>query len=78
MRIGESGPTSPDCVGNGLDGVILTDYALVEMILESDELFGFTLHELRQRYPGPTRHDLGDVLISDLLGEHRALLVQLG
>src|SRR5262249_8379068 len=48
-------------------GLVLADHALMEMLLEVDELLALAFHQARHRDPGPARHDLGDVLLVDLL-----------
>jgi hypothetical protein len=55
--------------------VVLADDALVEQLLEMDELGRLRLHEAVERDTGGLGDDLGDVLGVDLLLEHRAGLL---
>ena len=77
MRVGQPGPAAADGVGHGGDGVVLADDALVEVLLEVDQLGRLGLHQPAHRHAGPLRHDLGDVLGVDLLLEHAVLPLQL-
>ena len=49
----------------------------MEVLLHLQELRDLALEELRDRYARPLRHDLGDVVGCDLLGEHLSALLQL-
>src|SRR2546430_926070 len=68
-------------MGDGLDRLVLADDALVQALLEVDELLDLPLHQPGDRNAGPLRDDLGHVLRVDLLLEVRGLalvLLQLG
>src|SRR5262249_27860184 len=66
VRILQAGARTDDRVGDGANGLVLADDALVEMLLEPEELLDLALHELRDRDVRPARDDLGDVLLVDL------------
>jgi len=57
----------PQRVGHGLDGLVLADHALVQPLLEVDELLDLALHQARDGNARPLGDDLGDVLGVDLL-----------
>ena len=50
----------------------------MEVLLHPEELRDLALEELRDRDAGPLRYDVGDVLGSDLLGQHLLALLDLG
>ena len=77
VRVGEAGPRPPDRVRDRAHGVVLADHALVQHVLEADELLHLALHEARHRDAGPLGDDLGDVLLVDLLLEHLLLALEL-
>ncbi len=60
-------------VGDGAHRLVLPDDALVQVLLEIEELLALALHELRDRNAGPARHHLGDVLLVDLFLHEAAL-----
>ena len=62
-------------VRHGLDRLVLADHALVQPLLHVDQLLDLALHQLRDRDAGPLGHDLGDVLVVDLLLEEAAVAV---
>ena len=80
LRVLEAGPGAADRLADGLDGVLLADDPLVELVLHAEELGGLLLGELEHRDAGPDREDLGDGLLVDLVEEvdagvlHLALL----
>ena len=78
VRVGEAGPAAADGVGDGVHGVVLADDPLVQHLLEADELLHLALHEPADGHAGPLGHDLGDVLLVDLLLQHLLLRLQLG
>ena len=50
----------------------------MEVLLHPQELRDLALEELRDRDASPLRYDVGDVLGSDLLGQHLLALLDLG
>ena len=78
-RLGSDKPgaAAADRVGDRGDRVVLADDALVEVVLEVDQLGRLALHQPAHRDAGPLRHDLGDVLGVDLLLEHPVVGLQL-
>src|ERR1044072_4733308 len=58
-------------VGHGHDGLVLADHALVQASLHVDELLGLALEEAGDRDAGPAPDDRGDVVLVDLLLDHR-------
>ena len=84
LPIGRSGSESParerrSASGDGLDRLVLADDALVQALLHVDQLLDLALHQAGDGDAGPLGDDLGDVLLGDLLGQHRAAIaVELG
>ena len=84
--IGRFGSWRPDRaraerVGDRLDSLVLADDALVQPLLHVDELLGLALEQAVDRDAGPARDDRGDVVLVDLLLDHRlelGLLLALG
>ena len=62
-----------DGVGHGLNGPILTDYPLVQLGLHAQQLLLLALEHPLHGNTRPLRHDLGDVLRSNRLGNNRFL-----
>ena len=58
----EAGAGAADSVGHGVDGLVLTDYPLVQMLFHVQQALGFALHQLTHRDAGPVGYQLGDVL----------------
>ena len=57
VRVLEAGPGAPDGVGDGLDGLVLADDALVQALLHVDELGLLALQQARHRDAGPRGDD---------------------
>ena len=72
VRVGEARARAAQRVGDRLDRLVLADDALVQALLHVDQLLDLALHQARDRDAGPLGDDLGDVLLGDLLGQHRA------
>ena len=67
-RFGSLRPArAPDGLGDRLDGVLLADDPLVQLVLHAEELRGLLLGELVDGDAGPQREDLGDLLLVDLV-----------
>ena len=77
VRVGEPGAGAADRVGDRGDGLVLTDDTRVQRVLHADELGHLALHQAADGDPGPLGDDLGDVLLVDLLLEHRLVGLQL-
>ena len=69
----EAGARPAKGIRHRRDGVVLADHALVQTVLEMNQLLGLTLEQSIHRDPRPTRHDRGDVVLVDLLLHHRVL-----
>src|ERR671938_600641 len=63
-RLGSLIP-APDRLRHRLDGDVLADHALVELLLHADELLGLGLGELEDRDARPHRDDVRDLLLAD-------------
>src|SRR4029078_12009176 len=74
----ETGPGTPDRVGDGLDRLVLADDTLMEALFHLDELGGLAFHKPADRDAGPRPDDLGDVVGADLLLEERAGTLERG
>src|SRR3954465_14488362 len=66
LRVLEACPGAPDGLGQRLDGVVLTDDPLGELVLHTQQPRGLLLGQLEDRDPGRRREDLGDELLVDL------------
>ena len=58
---------------DGGDRLVLADHAAVEALLHVDQLLGLALEQPVDRDPGPAGDDGGDVVLVDLLLDHRVL-----
>lgn len=67
VRVGQARTVAADGAGNRRDGLILADDALMQLVLEVDELLHLALHHLGHRDAGPGGHHLGDFLLRHLL-----------
>src|SRR5581483_2138395 len=67
VRILDAGARAEDGTRDRLDRLVLADHALVEVLFQVEELLALALDELRHRNARPARHNLGDVLLVDLL-----------
>src|SRR5579875_596651 len=63
-RLGSFRPAR-DRLGDHLDRWMLTDHALVELLLHAHERRRLGLGELEHGDPGPQRDDVGDLLLAD-------------
>ena len=70
-RVLEPGARPAHGVGDGRDGLVLADDALVQALLHVDELGLLALHEAGHGDARPRGHDAGDVVGVDLLLEQR-------
>ena len=68
-RILQPGAGAPDRLGDGLDGVLLADDPLVDLVLHAQQPGGLLLGQLEHRDAGPVAEHLGDLLVVDL-GDH--------
>ncbi len=56
-----------------LHRLVLADHALVQDLVEPQQLLALALDQPRHRDAGPARDDLGDLVLGDLLAQQRAL-----
>src|SRR5207245_8875019 len=63
-------------VRDRLDRFVLADDTLMEPLLHLDELFRLALEQPVDRDPGPPSHDGSDVVLVDLLLDHRVGLLR--
>jgi len=54
-----------DCLRHGLDGRLLADDALVQLVLHPHQLLGLGLRQLEDRDARPHRDDVGDLVLTD-------------
>ena len=67
LRVLQAGSGTADRLGDGVDGVLLADDPLVQLVFHAEELFGLFLGQLVDGDAGPDREDLGDRLLVDLV-----------
>ncbi len=65
-RVLQTGARAADRPGQALDGVVLTDDALVQLVLHAEQALRLLLGQLEDRDAGGRREDLGDELLGDL------------
>ena len=63
------GARAADGVGDGVDGLVLADDALVQALLHVEELLHLALEHLGDGDAGPLGDDRRDVLVGDLLAQ---------
>src|SRR5581483_570051 len=73
----ESGTGAADRLADGLDGVVLADDPLVQLLLHADELGRLLFGELVDGDAGPEGEHLGDRLLVDLVEQIDALDLEL-
>ena len=69
LRVLQAGTGTPDRPGERLDGLLLADDALVQLVLHLEQPGGLLLGELHDRDAGRDGEHLGDQLLVDL-GDH--------
>ena len=72
VRVLEAGACAPKRVRDGLDRRVLADDPLVEALLHVDELLDLALEQAVGGDAGPLRNDGRDVVLVDLLLDHRS------
>ena len=77
-RVLEARAGPADGVGDGDDGVVLADDALLDPVFHAEELVALAFEEARDGDAGPFGDDLGDVLVVDLFLEHGLVFLELG
>ena len=78
-RVGDARPRAQDGLRHLFDGLILADDALVQHLVQVQQLFALALHELCDRDARPAGDDAGDFLLRHLVAQQRAaLLLALG
>ena len=73
VRILQPGARAAQRVRDRRDGLVLADHALVQPLLHVDQLLGLALEQPVDRDPGPAADDGRDVVLVDLLLDHRVL-----
>ena len=66
VRILQTRARTTDRLGESLDGLVLADDALVQLVFHLEQLRGLSLGEAHDRDAGRHGQDLGDLLIPDL------------
>lgn len=66
LRVLQTGSRTADRLRESLDGVLLADDALVELVLHAQQTGGLLLRQLEDRDAGGRGQDLGDQLAVDL------------
>ena len=61
---------TPYGIAHGLYGLVLTDYTLVQFILQVQQFLAFALHHLLYGDARPTAYDIGYIISSNLLFQH--------
>jgi hypothetical protein len=61
VGVREPCPGPPYSLGNRIDGLLLSDDALVELLLQPEQTLALLFGELADLYPGRPRDDLGNV-----------------
>ena len=69
----DAGAAAENGLRNGLDRLILADDALVQLVLQVQELIPLPLHQLGHGDAGPALDDLGDLLLRHLVPQEVAL-----
>lgn len=64
-RVLQTSTGTADRLGDGLDGVLLADDPLVQLVLHAQQPSGFFLGQLEHGDTGPVAQHLGDLLIID-------------
>ena len=67
LRVLQARTGATDRLGDGLDGVLLADDPLVQLVFHAEELLGLFLGELVDGDAGPQREHLGDGFLIDLV-----------
>jgi len=77
VGVAEPGASPPDRRRHRGDGIVLADDALVEPLLDVQQLLRLALEHAAHGDAGPARHHRGDVVLVDLLLEKGAVSLQL-
>ena len=64
-------------VGDEPHRLVLADDALVQHLVEAQQLLALALDQPRDRDAGPARDDLGDLVLGDLLAQQRVVALLL-
>ena len=78
VRVGDTGPGAQNGLGHQTDGLVLSHHAFVKDVLQMQQLFALTLHQLGYGNAGPALDDAGDLLLSDLVPQQTAGLAFVG
>ena len=77
VRIGKARTAAAHSCGDGGDGLVLANDALMQLALQALELVELALHHLGHGHTGPGAHDLGNLVGGHLLVETLAVLLLL-
>ena len=69
LRILDARASADDCVGDELDGLVLTDDTLVQHLVQAQQLLPLALEQPGYRDARPARNDLGDLVRGHLLAK---------
>jgi hypothetical protein len=78
LRVLQAGAGAADGLGDRLDGLLLADDPLVQLVLHAEQLGGLGLGELVDGDAGPQREHLGDGFLVDLVEQVDARRLDLG
>ena len=68
-RVLDARARADDGVGDELHRLVLADHALVQDLVEAQQLLALALHQPRDRDAGPARDHLGDLVLGHLLAQ---------
>ena len=71
VGIGDARTCTSHRVGDGADGLVLTDYALGQLVLHAEQLRGLPFEQAPGWNTGPGRNDFCDVVRPDFFLDHR-------
>ena len=75
VGVGEPGAVAADGAGHRGHGLVLAHHALVQLVLQVDQLGHLALHHLLHGNARPRGNDLGDLVVRHLLLEDGAVLL---
>ena len=73
LRVLDARARADDGVGDELHGLVLADHALVQDLVEAQQLLALALDQAGDRDAGPAGDDLGDLVLGDLLAQQPGL-----
>ena len=78
VGVGNAGAASQDGLAHQAHSLVLTHHALVEDVLQVQQLLPLALHQTGHGDAGPPLDDAGDLLLGDLIPQQRAGLALVG